>query len=631
MATSRTTAAVDLRDRHCRYYLGLAEQATEGWATAVDRWARTVAADHENFRAALQWSLDRGDAGAAIRLCLGLEAFWKHARLFDEAERSFRRALAAVDPGEPSTPAVLGLNRVLWSAGRYRDAIELLEAASSALPEGDSVGRASVLVDLGWNHHYAGDGARATHCLRQAVDLLSAGPPTRGLVEALSGLGWRCSDEGDPEGAKALYTRALRSAEALRDVGAVADTWAVFANLLLVNGDTDASEAANRRSAELYRQVGRGAESIEQLRRLARSLRGRGARAEADSTLQRVLEEARQIGAEHTVAWASLDLATDALVRGDLAVARQHAEATASYLGSLPELSHEDAPAYSAVLEILAEVAYREGRTADARTALADATRARVVSAHQTVAAVSVVEATGPAILAEEHGDDAGAAGLFALVLPHLDGERESAAGAAWVRARIARLEGRLEAAVSLAEDAIATARRDGDEAFEARVRFELGRLWRQLGATSHACQELEGSLAMSERLGLVLPQARLHLELAGLARRDGRHADFERHREEVRAQLDRLPAKFVCEFVEELALHAAAAAPPAQSVALFASAAAWRERHARPVSTAVAREVAAALHGVERATERRTFTREWARGLRTPIEETARLQPDGS
>ncbi|MEV4398508.1 BTAD domain-containing putative transcriptional regulator [Nonomuraea sp. NPDC049607] len=67
----------EYRDRHALHLLDLAERAVPELRTARQvEWIERLAAERDDFAAALRWLIDRGDAGPALRLCGALNWYW---------------------------------------------------------------------------------------------------------------------------------------------------------------------------------------------------------------------------------------------------------------------------------------------------------------------------------------------------------------------------------------------------------------------------------------------------------------------------------------------------------------------------------------------------------------------------
>ena len=92
-----------LRDRHCAYYVELAEQAEQG-ALGRDtaRWMRRRDAAQNNLRAAFEWSLARpGQAVLGLRLAGALLRYWQYRGYFGEG-RQWCAQLLQIAPDTPT-------------------------------------------------------------------------------------------------------------------------------------------------------------------------------------------------------------------------------------------------------------------------------------------------------------------------------------------------------------------------------------------------------------------------------------------------------------------------------------------------------------------------------------------------
>jgi len=68
----------ELRDRHQRWYLDLAESASAVIMGPDKRsWLDRLEEEHDNLRAALEWSMERGDAERSMRMVAALWRFWQ--------------------------------------------------------------------------------------------------------------------------------------------------------------------------------------------------------------------------------------------------------------------------------------------------------------------------------------------------------------------------------------------------------------------------------------------------------------------------------------------------------------------------------------------------------------------------
>jgi predicted ATPase/DNA-binding SARP family transcriptional activator len=148
-ALAHLTDEEAVRRRHAEHYAALAEAALVHleWtfeAALHDREA-------SNFRAALRWTIESGEAELALRLAAKLNQYWGMRELGPEGERWLRTALALDAPGVPPelrADALEALAYRLSAMGRVEEA-ESAGRASLALREGPA-GRASSLCALAY-------------------------------------------------------------------------------------------------------------------------------------------------------------------------------------------------------------------------------------------------------------------------------------------------------------------------------------------------------------------------------------------------------------------------------------------------------------------------------------------------
>src|SRR3954469_24971005 len=164
--------AETVRAAHARYYIRLAEEAERRPGPTQELWAERIALDHANLRAALRWTLDHGQAEAAVRLCNGLWRFWLIRGHLREGGRWLDQALTAY--GRPDTPARVG-----------------------------------ALVGAGMVASYLEEDGRAAELLDESIAVCRRLDEREGLVLALTGRGLVARQVGDLAAARALYHEAL--------------------------------------------------------------------------------------------------------------------------------------------------------------------------------------------------------------------------------------------------------------------------------------------------------------------------------------------------------------------------------------------------------------------------------------
>jgi len=83
-----------LHEKHLEFFLKLAETAEPHLIRHEQlEWFAQLEADHENLRAALEWSLEEESAEQALRLCAAIGKFWSIRGYWKEGSKWFDRAL----------------------------------------------------------------------------------------------------------------------------------------------------------------------------------------------------------------------------------------------------------------------------------------------------------------------------------------------------------------------------------------------------------------------------------------------------------------------------------------------------------------------------------------------------------
>ena len=89
-----------VRERHRDYFLALAEEAEPKLMGAEQAaWLQRLEEEHENLRAALDWSFVAAGSGGGLRLCGALQRFWSTRGHFSEGREWCVRALAKAERG----------------------------------------------------------------------------------------------------------------------------------------------------------------------------------------------------------------------------------------------------------------------------------------------------------------------------------------------------------------------------------------------------------------------------------------------------------------------------------------------------------------------------------------------------
>jgi predicted ATPase/class 3 adenylate cyclase len=206
----------DIRRMHTEFFLALAEQESSESKRPNPASLKRLEAEHDNFRAALQFARDLDDQRLELRLAAALLNFWEYRSHLREGLERVREALDR-DPGAPPEIRARALHRGALMAVKQGD-----YETASLMAESEKQLYASTREESGAGEalHLLGIIASAQGRFGEARDLLEQGRGIRerfGDLEGLQGsfhnLGLLAMDQGDFERARAELASGLAIAE----------------------------------------------------------------------------------------------------------------------------------------------------------------------------------------------------------------------------------------------------------------------------------------------------------------------------------------------------------------------------------------------------------------------------------
>jgi len=256
------------RRLHAEYHLMLAEQAERQLCGAgAVQWLERLAAEHENLRAAVTWTLAQPDPTLALRLT---SALIRYCRL----------------------------------RGHYRDCRDWLTAALEHGGQAPATLRAKAFAGAATVTFLQCDYDPAVLLAEQSLILYESGGDQRGLAFVRSLLGSICREQGDYLRALDYHQSALRNFQALDDEYGIAHALHLSAFAAWLRGDLVSAERWAYESLQGSRKLGDAEATSSALKHLGAVAHYRG-----DNKLAcRLLLEARAIsertGCREGIAWA---------------------------------------------------------------------------------------------------------------------------------------------------------------------------------------------------------------------------------------------------------------------------------------------------------------------------------------
>ena len=283
--------AQDTQRRHFAHFLGLAEAAdlSYGLLTGVkltgaegEAWMDRLEREHDNLRAALGWTKERGDAEAGLRLAGALSWFWWMRGYFGEGrnwtkdilEKAARGGLGAVDGARAK--ALLGAGMLSFGHGDLLRSITLLEEGLATYRRlGDQAGTAATVAMLGYVRRAQGNDDRAEELSEESLRLSRLLDDNRSSAISLNTLGHVARPRGDLARATDLFREALALWKKLEDRRGVAYSLCNLGVAALERGEAGHALELHEESLRLYEalkdKAGR-AYALINLRDVARSL-----------------------------------------------------------------------------------------------------------------------------------------------------------------------------------------------------------------------------------------------------------------------------------------------------------------------------------------------------------------------
>jgi len=358
---------------HAAYCLVLAEESPEQQTGthAAEQMERFVT-EHGNFRAALEWLTDTGDAEWGLRLGAALFRFWETREYLTEGRARLGKLLKlprAAAPTKFRARALFAAGVLAGAQGDYAAADALVGeslaiarrlddgqgiavslnaravlaqdrgdiAAAHALFEeslevwrelGDSRDVARALSNLANVATLQGDHARASSLYEECLAIFQGLGDRTGVAWSLNSQGDVARDRGDTLAARELYGKGLAIFRELGDRWGIAGTLADLGNMAREERDFSAAHTLYRESLKLFQE-------LEHKRGIARLLECFACAAASQSHSERALRLAGAAAALRQKIGAPLTPAEKAKLDSNLQCARpglSDASTTAAWL-----------------------------------------------------------------------------------------------------------------------------------------------------------------------------------------------------------------------------------------------------------------------------------------------------------
>ncbi len=248
-----------IRERHRDWYLELAKGTLPELAGLDQQhWLDRLEIEHDNLRAALEWTWQRGEAEIVVLFSIFLNNFWRLHNHIREGCRWMEMGLmASKDLPDPLRAGALSALGVLtFMQGEFKQASKALEESLALFEEqGNRNGMAFALRHLAYVLEQQGSYEHAKMLLEKSLILFRQMGNEWGMAFVLILLGNISIKQGELDGVKALYEEGLRLRQGLGDTAGAAGALHNLGHLAMLQGDYAQATPLLKESLALFQVV----------------------------------------------------------------------------------------------------------------------------------------------------------------------------------------------------------------------------------------------------------------------------------------------------------------------------------------------------------------------------------------
>lgn len=273
------------RDRHLAYFLSLAEDAYSRRVYLPAEWLARLELDHDNLRAALDWSSGRSD-DQQLRLAGALAWFWDaHSHRTEGRQRLLSALTRATETSPARARALWGASALASWAGdsaglaavSKETAVRLGEESLAIWRElGDREEVALALWQLGWGHFVGGDEEGALPLWEESLAMAESLGNRWLINRARLGVCQVLAARGDVDAASPIAATGLAEGLELGDPWAVHFAHHFLGDCALMRGDFIASEREYADSLRSGMESGANDIASGQIQGIAMAVAGQG-------------------------------------------------------------------------------------------------------------------------------------------------------------------------------------------------------------------------------------------------------------------------------------------------------------------------------------------------------------------
>ena len=309
------------RERHAAFFLALAERADpELRGPRQASWLDRLEAEHDNFWAALEWSLGQQTGDTGLRLAVALAGYWHGRGYLTEGREWLERALRLGREAAPAyAKALEGAARLAFAQDDFARAVAIMDTAVPlARARGDAQ---ALMLSLAWLGHavwHRGDRSRGIALCAESQALSRSAAPGWATAVALAEVATLAQHEGESERAIPLLEESLAVFRAAGDSAGIALCLHQLGVEAANQGDYGKGAALLQEALELQRHLGRKPAVAASLVRLGRIALLRGQYGEAIRLLEAGAALSDELGKKWNAPYRKSSLGLVLLATGDV-------------------------------------------------------------------------------------------------------------------------------------------------------------------------------------------------------------------------------------------------------------------------------------------------------------------------
>jgi predicted ATPase len=245
---------------HAAYCLVMAEEEAAAQVdTEATDWLERFAVEHDNFRAALEWLTETGEAEWGLRIAAAVFRFWEMREYLAEGRKRLGKLLAlpAAVPQKARARALFAAGILAGDQGDYPATEALLKESMEVSRQlGDEQGVAVCLNAMAAHAMVRGENASARSLFEECLALWRKSGDQQAIARALSNLANVLKLQGEYARAQALYAECFSIFRGLGDRNGVAWSLNNQGDVTRDQGDFTAARALYEEALAIFRELG---------------------------------------------------------------------------------------------------------------------------------------------------------------------------------------------------------------------------------------------------------------------------------------------------------------------------------------------------------------------------------------